>query len=447
MAGVLMWLKETLIEPNKITIDATRTVDRSLVDAAKPHHRRAVELALNDVYGVRHESLFSFPPRLEGFVANRLLNDPRDLQLFRTLFQVTLWLALSSAVQLRYIDPHARAGYVLGWVHVAVTWGLFGQRFILAMHYSAHRPLFKLSLGWPAALANSFPQVVLANFFGMPSGAYYVHHCVMHHQSNNFFPYDVSSTMPYNRASPAHFVMYVMNFMLHTFLYLPYYAVRKGRYGVALVCTLCLSTYLVAFPLIYSYHPVYFLSSFGYSFLIGPFMLMLGNYSQHIFVDPDAPTSNYALACNHLNHPFNMCTFNDGYHITHHVSSITHWSDMPLHFIRNLDKYEGGNAIVFDGLNFMDLGLAVFRGDSGLRDLAKRVVQLRPDPLSEAELVAMMKRRLQPIETEETKLRPPQLGLFVLNQLMWLVAWAAGFPLAWMPALFIPFCHAGYLMM
>ena len=65
---------------------------------------------------------------------------------------------------------------------------------------------------------------------------------------------------------------------------------------------------------------------------------MLGNFSQHIFVDPKDPASNYGLATNHLKVPFNMVTFNDGYHITHHVNSHCHWSEMPLHFINNIDK-------------------------------------------------------------------------------------------------------------
>ena len=44
--------------------------------------------------------------------------------------------------------------------------------------------------------AKAFPQVIMSNFYGMPAGTYYVHHCIMHHQANNFFPYDISSTMP-----------------------------------------------------------------------------------------------------------------------------------------------------------------------------------------------------------------------------------------------------------
>ena len=82
-------------------------------------------------------------------------------------------------------------------VHLPITWVVFAQRFILAMHYAAHRPLFSVRKhGLVARMLNEFPQVVLSNFYGMPAGTYYMHHCVMHHQANNFFPYDISSTMP-----------------------------------------------------------------------------------------------------------------------------------------------------------------------------------------------------------------------------------------------------------
>lgn len=438
-----LWIKQ-IAEPDYITIDASRSVDRSLLDKVKPHHRKAAELALNDIYGVRHEALFCLPAAVERFVCERLLNDPRDLQLFRTFVQVAIWLALSTALQLRYLDPHAAVGYAWGLLHFAITWLFFGQRFILAMHYAAHRPLFRASLGWPAVVANALPHTLMSNYFGMPSGAYYVHHCVMHHQSNNFFPYDISSTMPYLRSSPLHFFLYVVNFALHTFLYLPYYALRKGRLGLATVCAACLVAYTLAMTAISRYHPVMWMACFGYSFVVGPLALMFGNYCQHIFVDPDDPTKNYGLACNHLNHPFNMCTFNDGYHITHHVSSVTHWSEMPLHFIKNLDKYEQGGAILFDGINFMDLGIHVMNGEKGLRFLASKIVQLKEQPLSEAELIAMMKRRLQPIESEATKLRSSQLAIFMLGELMWIVYWACGFPLASVYAVAVGFFHVAY---
>jgi len=297
-------------------------------------------------------------------------------------------------------------------------------------------------MGWAATLLNEAPQNVLSNYFGLPAGAYYLHHCVMHHQANNFFPYDISSTMPYDRSNPLHFFLYVLNFMLHTFLYLPYYAVQKRRYQLAVVFAVTFCCYAAAFRAIYNMHPAFFMAHFGISFMLGPIALMLGNFSQHIFVDPDAPKSDYGLACNHIHAPFNMVTFNDGYHITHHVTSITHWSEMPIHFIKNIDKYEAGGAIIFRDIMFDDIFFHVIRGERGLRQLAKKVVQITPKHKSEDELVAMFRKRLRPIEGHS--IGGPQKAIFLMNQLCWWGAWAWGFPLAYLPAMLAPAFHLIY---
>ena len=139
-----------------------------------------------------------------------------------------------------------------------------------------------------------------------------------------------------------------------------------------------------------------------------------------------------------------MLTFNDGYHITHHVNAHTHWSEMPLHFIHHLDEYEQGGAIIFKRIPFDDIAFNVFAGEKGLRRLAKQVVQITPVHKSEDELVAMFRRRLQPIHTKETTLDGSQLGLFLANQIMWIGAWACGWPVAKFPAMAVGVFHAIY---
>jgi len=310
------------------------------------------------------------------------------------------------------------------------------------MHYAAHRPLFSERSAWgrTAWVLNNAPQWVLSNFWGMPSGAYYLHHIVMHHQANNCFPYDISSTMPYDRGNFLHWIHYMINFLLHTLLYLPFYAVVKRRFSLAALSLWTTACYLGSYYML-ARNPstvLFFNISFGSAFLMGPFALMLGNFSQHIFVDPKDPTSNYGLATNHLQVPFNLVTFNDGYHITHHVDSHCHWSQMPMHFMKHIDRYEAGGAICFKGLNFNQVSIAIWMGK--LEWLAERIVQLRPDPLSKAELVSMMRERLQPIRSDSIGTK--QRGVFLANQLMWVAAWAFGFPLAVVPAVAAPVFYA-----
>ena len=119
---------------------------------------------------------------------------------------------------------------------------------------------------------------------------------------------------------------------------------------------------------------------------------------------------------------------------------------MPKHFIEHLDKYEEGGAILFQGINFDDVTFAVFAGDAGLKRLASKVIQITPKHKTEAELVAMFKTRLQPIHTEATKLKAPQIGVFLANEALWCGLYVAGFPGAIVAAAAVPAFHLIYAL-
>ena len=108
----------------------------------------AIELAMKDLYGRRSEHIFRLPASWEASITN-LLADKRDLGIFLVFLQCSLWLTCSVAAQFYFLPRTLYSGRVVVafLVHFAVTWALFGQRFILAMHYSAHRSLFSSKLG------------------------------------------------------------------------------------------------------------------------------------------------------------------------------------------------------------------------------------------------------------------------------------------------------------
>merc|ERR1719261_1041287 len=82
--------------------------------------------------------------------------------------------------------------------------------------------------------------------------------------------------------------------------------------------------------------------------IIASLAMMFGNFSQHIFIDPRIVSMkqnkasyeyNCALAINVINTQENLYSFNDGYHITHHLNSRLHWTELAFHFYQNLERY------------------------------------------------------------------------------------------------------------
>lgn len=180
-----------------------------------------------------------------------------------------------------------------------------------------------------------------------------------------------------------------------------------------------------------------------------------------MFVDARDPRDDYRLTYNCLAAPDNSKTFNDGYHVVHHANSRVHWADMPAKFLSSLarhaasdgvrlqcclqitgyatnraheksgahrmwgavpprlsaalcshmrsllncsppkNKHTHGAALVFEGLHFFDVGVAVFSRQWGV--LADALVPLsdRAAAMSREERIAMLKARCRPVIRDE----------------------------------------------
>merc|ERR1712020_143538 len=118
-------------------------------------------------------------------------------------------------------------------------------------------------------------------------------------------------------------------------------------------------------------NPIFTIWFFIIPGIVTAFALMFGNFSEHIFVHPDIATMpqnlksyqyNCALSMQMMSDGYNQTSFNNGYHVTHHINSRIHWHDMPSHFMNNLEKYAENNAVVFQGIDVFGIGFNVFIG-------------------------------------------------------------------------------------
>ena len=139
--------------------------------------QRAVTAASKDVTARRCEFLFAPPASWLPFLRG-CIHDPRDEPLLFLLFDVCCTTAPAAAALFRVtpsLPPLAQ--HLLCAAYLAASFAAYLQRFLLGLHYSSHRPLFRR----PWALMNGLMPFLLAPLFGVPCGIYSLHHCIMHH--------------------------------------------------------------------------------------------------------------------------------------------------------------------------------------------------------------------------------------------------------------------------
>jgi hypothetical protein len=124
--------------------------------------------------------------------------------------------------------------------------------------------------------------------------------------------------------------------------------------------------------------------------------MMMGNWAQHAFVDPNDSANSYRNSISCINTRYNRRCFNDGYHILHHIKPRAHWTEHPVEFEKNIAEYGKNDAIVFDGIDYFPIWLNMMLGRWGY--LADHFVRLPGAPeRSKDDVIAFLKSRVQPV--------------------------------------------------
>jgi fatty acid desaturase len=324
------------------------------------------------------------PSLLERWALS-MIHDPRDLPFVR--LSVEIMLVLVPFAVLLYIPGVFR--WWLAPIYMAVNMGLFFDRYILMLHNTSHRPLFKP----PYRKLNRVIPWFLGPFFGETPETYYSHHMGMHHADGNL-PNDLSTTMPFQRDSVLDFHKYFFKFLFsHPAMY-RYFTERK-RYKLwrrFLTGELMYLAITVGLAFI-SWQAT--LVVFWIPLLMARYLMMAGNWAQHAFVCAEQPDNDYRASITCINTRYNRRCFNDGYHIGHHVRANRHWTELPQDFLDNRETYREQKAIVFEGIDFFGVWfwLMLKRYDV----LVKHFVDLEDEPRSKKEIIALLKERTRKI--------------------------------------------------
>lgn len=318
-----------------------------------------------------------------------LLNDKRDLPFIYLTLKITFTM-IPLGLLLFVPGVPAAIWWAAAVAYFVLNNFIFKGPFGLMLHCTSHRKFFKAKF---EALNHYLPWVV-GPFFGQTPETYYSHHVWMHHLENNLEE-DKSSTMKYQRDSFGNFLLYFFDFLFLGMIKLVSYFKKKHRENLIVNCltgellfiAMCVGLSFVSFPAT--------LVVFILPFIISRFIMMLGNWTQHAFVDPDDPGNSYKNSITCINVKYNHKCWNDGYHASHHVRMGMHWTQHPENFTNNLQEYAANKAIVFTGLDFLGIFWHLMRKNYAL--LAQKAVNINRSFTSDEEFISLMKRRLAPI--------------------------------------------------
>lgn len=315
--------------------------------------------------------------------ALRFIRDERDLP----FVWLTFWMSVVLIPTTVFLYWPGMFRWWMAPIYWAVLYGFFADRYILMLHNTSHRGLWKREFDF----LKFYIPWVLGPFAGETPETYYIHHITMHHSEGNL-PKDLSSTMKYQRDSVVDFARYWADFFFLAMFKLGRYQMQKKRtnlavwmiagewswyLGVALGCALNWQATFVVFIV---------------PFLICRFVMMAGNWGQHAFVCPDDPGASLKSSITCINHRYNQRCFNDGYHISHHLKANRHWTEHPQELIDNVEKYIESDALVFENIDF--IGVWFLLMTKNYEKLAEHHVNLRDTPRPKDEVIALMKRRV-----------------------------------------------------
>lgn len=321
----------------------------------------------------------------------RFIRDERDLPVVRLLGSMSLVLIPLAVLTFSFED-------VPWWLAVTmlVAAQLYTPPYILALHVSSHRPVFKTQYRWMQA----FVVWVLGPLAGQSPETYRAHHMGMHHPENNLWD-DLSCTLGYQRDRVSHFAHYFYRFAVFSLYDLGVYMWRRKRWKLLRqVLVGELGFYLVLAALM-TVRLEATLIVFVARFVLTRFLMMAGNWAQHAFIDPSDPADPYKNSIVCIDTGYNRSCFNDGFHVGHHVKAHRHWAEMPQDFLSSLDEYARKDAVVFRGLDYGLVWLLLMLGRH--ESLVRRQVVWPGDTRSFDERVEALKSRLRPVRQAEAE--------------------------------------------
>jgi fatty acid desaturase len=127
-------------------------------------------------------------------------------------------------------------------------------------------------------------------------------------------------------------------------------------------------------------------------FLFARLVMMMGNWTQHSFVDPREPDNELASTLICMNTPYNQKCWNDGYHAIHHIRPGAHYTEHPVIFKNMVNEMASNRTFIFEKIHY--LHIFIFLITKRYDRLADHLVNINGDTFRDRnDAITLMKAR------------------------------------------------------
>ncbi len=329
--------------------------------------------------------------RLIQRLADKLLKDPRDEPILAAA--ITLGLTAVPVFIAQLLLKELSWGLVVAFY--SFVYGPNIRAFVRSfssMHQEGHKAggIFKGASMFDKWTGNSF----LYMFFALPMGL--IPHATAHlqqHHRENAGPLDVYASARYDHASVWHFMVYMVREVMYQQFLISPYLYFKSKHKRSQMRSMLLGNliHLALFVLLALYSLPIAVFYMLLPWCASNFLMGVIHWSQHAFYGGQQNPKDWMYnTVTLLEKPVN--TLNEGYHVCHHHWENVHWSESPALFERLKPQMQAAQSMVFRDLSVLDLFvMLMLRRFDALADKLEWW-----EPLSQAEKVALLKRRVAP---------------------------------------------------
>jgi len=284
--------------------------------------------------------------RIANFFGAILLKDDRNSPYLPWIMMVGLWTPLLFiwAATKMYTEGFSwKLFFTYHFLRVGPRMRLFAHVHVL-VHKEGHErsALFKDQFWFLNGLTTWF----IGSLYGIVPMTYHTFHNKIHHSLTGGVR-DMTTSLDLDRSYPSSFFLYLPRFIcfwngiscVGQFLALSEWELAKKMW-------IGWSSYHTFAALIFFVDPRICLALWLYPQIESAIFLAGVSYVWHAWVDPNCPDNEYVNSLTILNGKDNI--FQEDFHVEHHRSRLTHWTEYPLCFEQFKDEYAKEMATIFE---------------------------------------------------------------------------------------------------